>query len=208
MIKRIRLILGALAVFVQKISAKPLSLERKLEILAGCGLKLEAPFTVADLLESWKREDFEKRGFDLVLVGLAMTEEQPPWRNHCANAWHFDAECIEDDGDYCRIAERMKMLAQGSLPIENIRDHVDVEGRSAWLAFDYRGQNVQINCEVKDDWVDSELFSHFIDLLGKSDPSKIYLYYDLFGQDCIIACVTRAQFAGLRRAGIAFRPLH
>ena len=71
--ERIHLILGAFATLLQKASASPLSLEQKLEILARCGLKLEAPFTVNDLLESWKREEFEKRGFDLVLVGLGMT---------------------------------------------------------------------------------------------------------------------------------------
>jgi hypothetical protein len=101
----------------------------------------------------------------------------------------------------------MKAMAQGSLPIENIRDHIDVEGRSAWLTFAYRGQDIRINCKVKDDWVDPELFAHFVDLLAKSDPSKIFLYYDLRGQDCIIACVTKAQFAALKRAGIGFRPL-
>ncbi|PYT08221.1 MAG: hypothetical protein DMF60_05330 [Acidobacteria bacterium] len=206
--ERIHLIVGAFATLFQKASANPLSLEQKLEILARCGLKLEAPFTVNDLLESWRREDFEKRGFNLVLVGLGMTEERPPWRSHCINAWHFDTESIADNGDYRRIAERMKAMAQGSLRIENIRDHVDVEGRSAWLAFEYRGQNVRIDCKVKDDWVDPGLFAHFVDLLGKSDPSKIYLYYDLHGQDSIIACVTRPQFAELKRAGIAFQPLH
>ena len=52
------------------------------------------------------------------------------------------------------------------------------------------------------------LLAHFVDLLAKSDPSKIYLYYDLHGQDCLIACVTKTQFAGLKTAGIAFRPLN
>jgi hypothetical protein len=185
-----------------------MTLEQKLELLARCGFRLESPFTVNDLLESWSRGDFEKPGFDLALVGLGMTEERPPWRNHCANAWHFDTECIEDTGAYCRIAERMRGIAQGSLPIGNIRDHVDVEGRSAWLAFDYQGQNIHIDCKVDDDWVDSKVFAHFVDLLGKSDPSKIYLHYDLHGQDCILACVTRTQFAELKRAGVAFQPLH
>jgi hypothetical protein len=202
-----RRIFGAVAALVQKAFRRPLSLESKLEILARGGLKLEAPFTVEHLLKSWKRSEFEKRGFDLVLVGLGMSEEQPPWRNHCVNAWHFDAECIEDTGDYQRIAERMKAMTQGSLPVENIRDHVDVEGGSAWLTFDYRGQSVRIDCEVQNDWVDPRLFEHFIDLLANSDPAKIYVFYDLHGQDCIIACVTAAQLAELNRAGVAFEPL-
>ena len=195
------------ALFRKGPAASPLSLEQRLEILAGCGLELDAPFAVQDLLESWTREAFEKGGFDLLLVGLTMTEEQPPWRKRCKNAWHFDTECIEDQGDYCRIAESMKEISQGSLPIENIRDHVDVEGRSAWLMFEYRGEDIRIECEVNDDWVDARVFGHFVKLLAKSDPSKMYLYYDLHGQDCIIACVTKVQFNCLKKAGISFRPL-
>jgi hypothetical protein len=116
-----------------------LSLEQKLEILARCGLKLAAPFTIEDLLESWARDEFEEPGFDLALVGLGVTEEKEPWRIRCAKAWQFDTQCIENTGDYCRIAERMKAIAQGSLPIENIRDHVDLEDGRAWLAFLVQG---------------------------------------------------------------------
>jgi hypothetical protein len=131
-----------------------------------------------------------------------MTEEQPAWRNHCVNAWHFDVACIEDHGDYSRIAERMQTLAQGSLPIQNIRDHVDLESEIAWVELDYAGKTVHIDCKVEDDWVDVNIFGHFIELLAKSDPSKIYLYYDLHGQDCIVACVTKQQLAQLNTSGI------
>ncbi len=185
-----------------------LSLEQKLDLLAGCGMKLDAPFTVQDLLTSWRREQFEAPGFNLTLVGLGMTEERPPWRNHCKNVWHFDTECIVGNGAYRRIAERMKEMAQGSLPIENIRDHVDVEHASAWLAFAYRGQEIRFPCKVDDDWADPSVFKHFVDLLSKSDPSKIFLYYDLGGQDCIIACVSKAQFGQLKQSGVNFKPLN
>ena len=193
--------------FQGKASTPRLSLERKLEILASCGLRLAPPFTVEDLLQSWSRDLFEKEGFDTVLAGLGMTEERPPWRNHCVNAWHLDMECIEGDGSYSRIADRMKEMAQGSLPIENIRDHVDVEERVAWLAFDYQGRKIRIDCKINDDWVDTDVFRTLVELLAKSDPSKIFLYYDLHGQDCIIACVSAAQFGRLKQQGIGFRPL-
>jgi hypothetical protein len=69
------------------------------------------------------------------------------------------------------------------------------------------GDNIRIKCKMNDDWVDAGLFAHFVDLLAKSDPSKIFLYYDLHGQDCIVGCVTKAQFTQLKGSGIAFRPL-
>jgi hypothetical protein len=168
---------------------------------------LEEPFTAEDLLTSWSREEFEEPGFAMILVGLGMTEEQPPWRQHCANMWHFDTECIEDDGAYVRIAEQMKSIAQGSLPIEDIRDHVDIEEGIAWLEFGFRGELKHIDCKVNDDWVDGSVFTHFVDLLAQSDPEKRFLYYDTDGQDCILACVTNAQFKELKRAGVGFQLL-
>jgi hypothetical protein len=184
-----------------------MTLEQKLDSLAQFGFCLEAPFNSANLLESWSREAFEEPGFNLVLVGLGMTEEHPPWRNHCANVWHFDTECIEDDGAYVRIAQRMMEMAQGSLPITNLRDHVDVESEVAWLEFEVGGAKKHIDLVVKDDWVDASIFGHFVDLLENSDPTKIFLYHDLGGQDCIIACAAIEQYQQMRHAGLAFEPL-
>jgi hypothetical protein len=187
---------------------EPLTLEQKLATLAACGLSLAPPFTVQDLLESWPREQFEKPGFTMALVGLGMTEERPPWRNHCVNVWHFDTECIEDDGSYVRIAERMAELTQGGLVLENVRDQVDPEEGTASLDFEQSGKRVHISFEVNDDWADPAVFSHFVQMLEVSDPAKVFLYYDTQGQDCVIACVTRDQFAALRKAGVNFELLN
>jgi hypothetical protein len=190
-------------------SAQPQSqtLEEKLAVLEDCGLRLAAPCTVDDLLRSWSRDKYEGSGFDLVLVGLGMTEEAKPWRSHCVNLWHFDTECIEDNGDYRRIAERMVEMSQGSLSLENIKDSVDVDGGKASLAFDFRGQPISITCKVNSDWVDPDVFGKFVDLLAQSDPSKIYIYYDLHGQDCIIGCVAKTDYERLKAKGIGFEPL-
>jgi hypothetical protein len=188
-------------------SKDPLTLERKLEILAECGLSLAPPFTAESLLESWPREQFEKPGFAMTLVGLGMTEERPPWRIHCVNVWHLDTECIEDTGSYVRIAERMAELTQGSLVVRNARDQVDIEAEIANLDFEHSGKPVHLDFKVTDDWVDPAVFSHFVRLLALSDPAKVYLYHDTGGQDCVIACVTRDQFAALRKAGVEFELL-
>jgi hypothetical protein len=188
-------------------SAAPLTLEEQLSILNQCGLKLSAPFDVDELLTSWPREEYEASNFDLVLVGVGMTEERPPWRNHCVNAWHFDTECIEGGGGYARIAKRMSEMAQGSLPLENISDFVDIDRKIAWLKFNFQGQEIRIDCQLEDDWADPLIFGHFVDLLARSDPSKIFIYYSSGGQDCVIACVTKDQLAELNRQGVPFEPL-
>lgn len=186
---------------------RALTMEQKLDMLANCGLRLSDPFKPEDLLTSWPREDYEKPGFDLVLVALGMTEEREPWRNHCANLWHFDTECIEDHGDYERIVDRMVGIAQGSLPLENIQDHVDLEKQEAWFSFTFRGEEIKVNCRVEDDWVDSTVFAKLVDVLVKSDPDKVFIYYDLDGQDCIIGCVTRGELKQLNGQGVKFVPL-
>ena len=185
-----------------------LTLEQKLEQLAGCGLKLATPFTVDDLLSSWDRSEYEEPGYTMVLVGLGMTEEQEPWRNHCVNLWHFDTECIEHKGSYVAIAQRMAEMTQGALVLENIRDHVDLDNeKEAWFAFTWRGQEIRVDCKVNDDWVDPDIFATFVKLLESEDPTKLYLYYDLEGQDFLIGCVTRDEWRRLTDLGIKFEPL-
>jgi len=183
------------------------SLEDKLAVLEECGLTLASPFNVDELLASWDREDYEAEGYDMVLVGLGMTEERKPWRNHCVNLWHFDTECIENSGDYACIAKRMAEMAQGGLPISEIEDHVDVEAGEAWFSFVFAGERVKIECAVEDDWVDTSIFARFVGLLEQSDPSKLYVYYDLGGQCCIIGCVTKEQLKVLNGHGVKFVPL-
>lgn len=186
-----------------------MTIEEKLAALARCGLKLKDQFSMADLEESWGREALDEPGWDLVLVCLGMTQEEPPWTPHCDILWHFDSECIEDDGDYIKIAKRMMEMTQGSLVFSDIEDHVDIETGEAWLHFKCHGDPIHITCEVQDDWVDLDLFSRFVELLEEYDPGKIFIHHDLGGQgqDCIIGCVTREQFASLQKLIPAMQPL-
>jgi len=184
-----------------------MTIEEKLANLAGCGLKLKDQFGVPDLVDSWGREALDEPGYDLALVCLGMTQEEPPWTPHCDNLWHFDTECIEGDGSYVHIAKRMTEMAQGSLPLSDFQDHVDIEAGEAWLRFKCQGESVRMDYEVQDDWVDPHVFSHFVDLLAKTDADKLFIYYDLGGQDCIIGCLTHSQYAHLQKLIPGVQPL-
>ena len=175
------------------------TIEAKLRALAECGFKLRDQFTVSDLVESWGREALDKPGFELSLVCLGMTQEVPPWSARCETLWHFDTECIEGDGSYVHIAKRMAEMAQGSLPFSDFEDHVDVERGDAWLRFKCGGETVHLDCAIEGDWVDSSIFGTFVLLLARHDPNKVFICYDLAGQDCIIGCATRDHFEMLRR---------
>jgi len=183
------------------------TLEEKLDVLRSCGLQLASPFTVKDLLTSWDRKAFEEDGYELTLVGLGMTEEEEPWRFHSKNLWHFDTECIEDHGSYKQIAERMVEMTQGSLKLEDIKDFVDLEHDKAWLSFKFKGRQLKFDLKVEDDWVDATIFNKFVELLRESDPTKIFIYYDLGGQDCLVGCVKKSELECLQSKGLKFVPL-
>jgi len=184
----------------------PKTLEERLALLDECGLKLASPFKIKDLFTLMDRSDYEEPELDNVVFGLACEEEKEPFRPFCRNLWHFDTECIEDNGDYAHIAKRISELTQGSLPIENIQDHIDIDKGEAWLAFSINGKHYKYNCKVDDDWVDTEIFSQFVELLDQYDRSKTFICYDLGGQDIIIGCVTKEQFIKLKSLGVNFQP--
>ena len=98
-------------------------------------------------------------------------------------------------------------MAGSSLPLEDIADHVDIENGEAWLRVNCRGQEYKLVGDVDDDWVDPKVFGQFVYLLSTTDSNKIFIYYNLGGQDCIIGCITRAQFDALKKLVPKFEPL-
>lgn len=196
--------------FRKKQSAKetpPETLEEKLEVLASCGFALNPEFSIADVLSSWDRSDFEEPGYLNTLLCLGMTQEEPPWKPWTQNLWHFDSECIEGDGSYTDLANRMVEMAEGSLPLTEIEDHVDIVEEEAWLSFKLHGKAYKIPCEVNDDWVDFNILRHFVRLLAETDPNKIYFYCDLRGQDYLLGCTSRDNYAKLSKLLPSVAPL-
>jgi hypothetical protein len=115
------------------------------------------------------------------------------------NVWHFDTECIEDHGDYSKIAHRFVELAAGNLPLTDVRDFVDVEARDAWIEFTLDGKEYRWECAVEDDWVDATVLSKFASLLNEQKSDRRFTYLDLGGQDCIIGCFTDAELQRLKK---------
>lgn len=184
-----------------------MTIEEKLRALAACGLKLKDQFDGAYLATRWKRRTLDKPGWDRALDILGGAQAVPPYTPHCETLWLFDTECIEGDGSYVDIAKRMAEIAQGSLPLSDVQDHVDIDAGEAWLRFTCQGKPVHIALEVDDDWVDTSLFGHFVELLAKSDPDKMFICFDAGGQYCFFGCVTRTQYARLRELIPTVEPL-
>lgn len=136
----------------------------------------------------------------MVLAVLGGEIEEHPWgRRFSDNIWHFDTECIEDHGAYIAITKRMRDLAGGDLPLQNIRDYVDVEQGIAWLEFELDGERIHWDMKMDNDWVDVTIFGRFVALMSKRKTKRRFTYFDLKGQDCLIGCCFPAQFTALRK---------
>lgn len=181
-------------------------LEKQLQTLSNCGINLLPGITVEHLLASYDREFFEEEPFESLLVTLGSEVEVEPFGFFTDNIWHFDAECIEDHGDYVKIAHRMKDLTGDALPLEDINDYVDIEEGEAWLSFQLGGQAIKWEAEVEDDWIDPTILSRFVELLSNQPNKKRFTYLDLQGQDCLIGCSSPDQLEKLRiETGLDFQ---
>jgi hypothetical protein len=180
-------------------------LEEQLETLASCGIHLKPEFSVETLLESFPREKYETSPYAGLVIRMGGELERKPWTSLSDNVWHLDTECIEGPGSYARIAERFRDLAQGELPIENIRDRVDLANGDAWLEFELNGETIHWGARVDKDWIDPEIISNFCELLTAQHRTRRYTFFDLKGQDCLIGCATEEELRKLRKvAGLKF----
>jgi hypothetical protein len=186
-------------------SATAVSFEAQLAALESLGIRLRDGITADDVLESWNRSDYEKEPYRLLLVAMGSDLEREPYPRISDDVWHFDTECIEDDGAYVEIARRVDGLSGGRLAITRAEDGVDIEGESAWLTVESGGSTHRWDLAVNDDWVDPEVFLHLEELLDETHPRQRLIVLELGGQDCVLLVGDEHRLAELRRVtGLPF----
>ena len=201
--------LGFLKSLVGAAAKTPVPLEVQFQNLAACGITLRPGVTREDLLQSVAEEDLVNEPYTLLLMTMGGETEQEPFTVFSDSIWHFDFEAIEDHGAYKMIALRMKALAGADLPLEDIKDCVDLESVEAWVSFRLDGKEYKWDAKIDNDWADPAIFSQFAALLKTRTQQRIYIKADL-GQDCMIGCATPAQMASLNAllsADMHFVPL-
>lgn len=130
--------------------------EKQLDRLSRIGLTLADGVTVDDLLYSYKRRDYEREPFDLILFVLGINVERAPWgRPICRRVWNFDAKCISDFADYETIVARLCEVAGKPGCLTDVRAFFDADTNEARL--EYRAGNTQrrwpLNIDYK--WADT-----------------------------------------------------
>lgn len=186
---------------------KKLTVESQLENLQSVGVCLKEQFNIDTIIGLSEREWLESEPYSNILIAMGGTNESNDNFEFLSNnIWHLDTECIEDCGDYIYIAERMRDLANGELPIENIIDNIDIDNNEAWLSFTLDGKYYKWDLELQDDWLDTKVISNFVDILGERKTIGRYTFLDLGGQDCLIGFCTQTEFEKLRKiTGLDFQ---
>jgi hypothetical protein len=159
-------------------------------LLAAIGIRRRPGVSDADLLLSLEGTmDSPVDWVDLLCV-LGGDVERGKFGRISDDLWHVDAECIVEDGDYVRLLERFVILARGALPVQNLRDHVDLENGVAWVEFDLDGQTSHWDLPVSDDWMAPELYSHLQALVASRSDNRFFI--TALGQDSLIGFGTAA----------------
>ena len=195
---------GIFGLFVLS-SGKKVSLEEQVETLSGCGIRLNPRIGIEQVLESFSRKEYEKEPFRLLLIALGGTLGREPWSPLSDSVWHLDTECIDGPGSYAHIASRIRALAGEDLPLEDIKDDVDINQGIAWLSFRLDNQTIRWEPKIEQDWIDTKILSDFVRLMERRNAKKRLTYLDLGGQDCLIGCSTEDEFRKLKKlTGLEF----
>jgi hypothetical protein len=185
-------------------SDAPLTCDQALTELAAIGVTLAPGITRQDLLPSLKGDLSTPVDRIQLLCALGGEAETSDAGLLSHTIWHLDAECIEDHGDYVRLAERFGVLAAANLPLVDLADHVEVEAREAWLEFSLDDRRVHWDLTVDNDWMDPALYSKFQQLLSSRCAHRFMIC--ALGQDSLVLCGDEAKRKAISRfSGLEFQ---
>lgn len=179
----------------------PLTLEGKIKALAAVSVVIDPERTLEEILESFDREEYEQEGFDSLLFVLANEVETGPsagafYTNHL---YSLDTECIEDHGDYARIATRLAVMFRDEFNIENISDKVDIDEDIAELSFECMGKKYHKKCRVDNDWLDVSIFELFIQCSSDMRSEKKLVFTVSDGQNLLLSVMTPTQMKAFNK---------
>ena len=150
---------------------KSVPLEEQLAALAELGVRMSDGAEEEDLFAFESREELEAEPFGRLAEALARSLERPPWTPIADRLWLCDLECIEDDGAYVEVVERLERMTEHALGLDQVEDRVSLDepdGGVAWVQFAHRGETVRWELEVADDWCDPGIFVCYDRLLRDS----------------------------------------
>jgi hypothetical protein len=161
---------------------------------------------VEELLISFPREEYESPPYALLLSMLGGEVEDDSASGYFSDdLYSFDTECIEDHGNYARKVERLGQIAEGDLPIKNLRDYVDLAAGEAWIELELDGRTHRFEPAIDDDWFDPAVLTWLDSLAAERGSRRRLMYLDTGDQNVVVGFATLEQLKRLRRAtGLGF----
>lgn len=166
---------------------KSVTIEAQLAALAKAGIVVNTGVVEADLTAFHSRADLERTPFVGLVEVLGIDLERRPYTPICDRLWMCDFECIEDHGSYCAVIERLERMTGRALNLSSIKDHVDLDAREAWVAFDLAGMRTRWDLRVEDDWLDPQVLTKYDSLLEASGAAvRLYINQHDYGQSAFL----------------------
>lgn len=179
------------------------TLERRLEALAECGVRLSPGMTAADVAAAGYVEGKSPRWSDpwehlLSCLGEnrdsdSEGDDQPPLSNDVLT---WDSECVYDDGDYAAFVNEVARIAKGHLPARDVVDHIGADG--AWLELTLDDERHRLSLALNGDWMDPETTAHLGRLLEARAPDWC-LGGASMGQAMVLTCLRKDEMAKLEQ---------
>jgi hypothetical protein len=173
------------------------TIEQQVAILAEIGVTVNEGLAIDDLIAFEDRDEFELQPYVGLVEALGCEIEREPFTPKCNRLWMCDYERIEDHGDYQAVIERLEIMTDCALGLQDIKDYVDViEDDEAWVEFTYRGRTIHWDAEVDNDWLDPFIIVKYDALLKESRSLfRIYSNHTDYGQVAFFAAFTPEQKA-------------
>jgi hypothetical protein len=179
---------------------KSVGFDEQLARLAEAGLRVNAGVTHEDLCAFGTRKEIESKPYEALFDVLGIELEREPWTPICDRLWMCDLERVEDHGAYREVLERLERMTGNAARLAKITDFVDVEGRTAWAAFESDGREERWKFEVEDDWLDPSVIKRYDDLLDvRRSETRLWVNTLDYGQAVLLGAFTPEQKAVLER---------
>jgi predicted DNA-binding WGR domain protein len=119
----------------------------------------------------------------------------------------YDAECIENDGDYSKwIIPAYRDASHGVLAATKIKDKLDVdvdEGTgTATVSFEVRGKKFSRDLEQDSDYVADDFHPFMNSVLAKLGDKRRFFILSAGDQIARLVCVTPATYKSAQRLGV------
>ena len=135
-------------------------------------------------------------------IKRALRGEEGPEGPSMLASWGYDAECIENDGDYKRVFAAYQKASFGTIKFTKIADVIDHENLEATISFVANGRPFRTTFLQEGDFVADGFHAYMNKVAATLGEKKRFYQLDTGDQTVALAFVTPRTHARARKAGL------